>query len=266
LQENGVANGESRFGNWRANHLIPAQCVTYKGACTDRPIRSIDDHKGRPSLQVPKSERHSLPVCGIGIRSPLPKNQIETCRLIDVSWSPLHEICCNRCIALIDIAPNTPGHISATTARSERPLIIGIDYKLQVRLRCHRRSRIDYSEFSADVKKGTVQRGFARLGSEMPAKLPQVLSTLHQHEDELRRRGVCHAAVFGSVARGESRIDSDIDVLVDLDPHRPMGLFEYARVRLYIAELLGGSADVVNRKTLKPLLRDAILRDAVNAF
>jgi uncharacterized protein with HEPN domain len=59
--------------------------------------------------------------------------------------------------------------------------------------------------------------------------------------------------------------DSDIDVLVDLDPHQPMGLFEYARVKLYIAELLGGSADVVNRQTLKPLLRDAIVPDAVNA-
>ena len=100
----------------------------------------------------------------------------------------------------------------------------------------------------------------------MQASLPQVLSTLHQHEADLRSRGVCHAAVFGSVARGESRAGSDIDVLVDLDPQRPMGLFEYARVRLYIAELLGGSADVVNRKTLKPLLKDAILRDAVNAF
>ena len=100
----------------------------------------------------------------------------------------------------------------------------------------------------------------------MQAFLPQVLSTLHQHEADLRSRGVCHAAVFGSVARGESRAGSDIDVLVDLDPQRPMGLFEYARVRLYIAELLGGSADVVNRKTIKPLLRDAILRDAVNAF
>ena len=100
----------------------------------------------------------------------------------------------------------------------------------------------------------------------MTPSLPQVLSTLHRHETELRKRGVRHAAVFGSVARGESRDGSDIDVLVELDPQHPMGLFEYARVRLYISELLGASADVVNRRTLKPLLKDAILRDAVNAF
>ena len=100
----------------------------------------------------------------------------------------------------------------------------------------------------------------------MQTSLAQVLSTLHQHEADLRRRGIRHAAVFGSVARGESRADSDIDVLVDLDPLHPMDLFEYARIRLHLAEILGGSADVVNRKTIKPLLKDSILRDSVNAF
>jgi len=77
---------------------------------------------------------------------------------------------------------------------------------------------------------------------------------------------VGHASVFGSVARGDARSGSDIDVLVDLDPQKHIGLFEYARIKLYIAELLGGSADVVNRKTLRPLLREAILRDTMNAF
>jgi hypothetical protein len=77
---------------------------------------------------------------------------------------------------------------------------------------------------------------------------------------------VRHAAVFGSVVRGEARADSDIDILVDLDPERPMGIFEYARLKLYIGELLGSAGDVVNRKTLKPLLRDAIARESIDAF
>ena len=100
----------------------------------------------------------------------------------------------------------------------------------------------------------------------MPAVLDDVLETLRNHERELRLLGVSHAAVFGSVARGEARPDSDVDVLVELDEGRPMGIFEYARIRIYIASLLAGAADVVNRRTLKPLLRDGILRDAVNAF
>jgi len=92
------------------------------------------------------------------------------------------------------------------------------------------------------------------------------LDTLRTYESELRRPGVAHAAVFGSVARGEAGADSDIDVLVDLDQDRALGVFEYARLKIYINEILDGAGDVVNRRTLKPLLRDSILRDAVNAF
>jgi uncharacterized protein len=100
----------------------------------------------------------------------------------------------------------------------------------------------------------------------MTATLEDVLRTLRTHESELRQLGVSHAAVFGSVARGDARADSDIDVLVELDEHRSMGIFEYARLKLAINKLLDGAGDVVNRRTLKPLLRDSILRDAIHAF
>jgi hypothetical protein len=48
----------------------------------------------------------------------------------------------------------------------------------------------------------------------MIGTLDPVLDTLRSHEVELRQMGVCHAAVFGSVARGEARRDSGVDVLV----------------------------------------------------
>jgi predicted nucleotidyltransferase len=57
----------------------------------------------------------------------------------------------------------------------------------------------------------------------MTAVLSDVLQILRTHESELRRRGVSHAAVFGSVARGEAGVGSDIDVMVELDEHRAMG-------------------------------------------
>jgi predicted nucleotidyltransferase len=100
----------------------------------------------------------------------------------------------------------------------------------------------------------------------MAARLHDVLDTLRTHEGELRRLGVSHAAVFGSVARGEAIAESDVDVLVELDETRPMGLFQYARLKLYIDGLLDGAGDVVNRRTLKPMLRENILRDAISAF
>ncbi len=100
----------------------------------------------------------------------------------------------------------------------------------------------------------------------MPADLQSVLELLRAHETDLRGLGVAHASVFGSVARGEAAPGSDIDVLVELDDTLPMGIFEYARLKLYINELLDGPSDVVNRRTLKPLIRASILRDAVHAF
>jgi predicted nucleotidyltransferase len=100
----------------------------------------------------------------------------------------------------------------------------------------------------------------------MAGSLDTVLKTLRAHESELRQLGVSHVAVFGSVVRGEARSDSDVDVLLDLDQNRPMGVFEYARLKLFVNEILDGVGDVVNRRTLKPLLRDSILRDAVHAF
>lgn len=105
----------------------------------------------------------------------------------------------------------------------------------------------------------------------MQVSLPEALTILRQHEPELRARGVLHAAVFGSVARGEAREMSDVDVMVELDEARSLGLFEYADIKLYIAGLFGasdldGPIDVVNRATLKERLRPAILREAVRAF
>ena len=84
----------------------------------------------------------------------------------------------------------------------------------------------------------------------------EILRKLRAGEPDLRQRGVRHTAVFGSVARGENHSKSDIDVLIELDPRSPIGMFQYARRKIDIAELVGGRADVVNRKTVRPMLRD----------
>jgi len=94
----------------------------------------------------------------------------------------------------------------------------------------------------------------------------EVIATLRAHQAELDRRGVRHAALFGSVARGEAKRTSDIDILIDLDPHAPIGLFEYVGITQYITDLFPVPVDVVNRSSLKPLVRPDIERDAVYAF
>jgi predicted nucleotidyltransferase len=93
-----------------------------------------------------------------------------------------------------------------------------------------------------------------------------VIAALRAHKPELRRRGVRHAALFGSIARGEGKRTSDIDILIELDPQVPVGLFEYVGITQYLADLFPVRVDVANRNSLKPLVRPTIERDAIYAF
>ncbi len=75
------------------------------------------------------------------------------------------------------------------------------------------------------------------------------------------RHGARNVRVFGSVARGEARPDSDVDFLVEAgaetSPWFPGGLIRD------LEKLLGCGVDVVTEKSLHPLLRERVLREAV---
>jgi uncharacterized protein len=94
----------------------------------------------------------------------------------------------------------------------------------------------------------------------------QVIATLRTHEPELRHRGVLHAALFGSLARNEATVASDIDILVDIDPAANIDLLDYVGITQYLSALFPSRVDVANHKTLKPLVRPSAERDAVYAF
>src|SRR6516162_10149025 len=94
----------------------------------------------------------------------------------------------------------------------------------------------------------------------------RIIATSRAHQAELHRRGVRHAALFGSIARGEGKRTSDIDVLIELDPQAPVGLFEYVGITQYLGDLFPVRVDVANRSSLKPLVRPTIERDAIYAF
>jgi len=93
-----------------------------------------------------------------------------------------------------------------------------------------------------------------------------ILTRLRENETALRARGVSHAALFGSRARGDNRPDSDIDILIDLAPEVPIGVWQYSGLKTYIASLFEGPVDVVSREALKPYVRPAATADAVYAF
>jgi len=92
------------------------------------------------------------------------------------------------------------------------------------------------------------------------------LEILRRSEAALRARGVSHAAFFGSVARGESRPDSDIDIMIEIDPDKTVGIYDYVDLKDFIAALFEGPVDVINRDSLKPHIGPAATAEAIYAF
>ena len=93
-----------------------------------------------------------------------------------------------------------------------------------------------------------------------------IIARLRQNEAALRARGVTHAALFGSRARGDGRPDSDTDIMIEIDPEARIGVWDYVGIKDFIAGLFDGPVDVVKRTTLKPSVRPAVTIDAIYAF
>ena len=95
--------------------------------------------------------------------------------------------------------------------------------------------------------------------------LAGAIQVLRENQSDLRRMGVHHAAVFGSVARGSVDHGSDTDILIEFKEHCLPDVFAYTGVCRRIQELLPG-ADVVERGSLKKEIAARVASDAVYAF
>ena len=97
-------------------------------------------------------------------------------------------------------------------------------------------------------------------------KKDAVLAVLRAAEPRLRSQGVAHVALFGSVARGDDRPGSDIDVMVELETTVPVGVFGFVEIVNTIQDLFPMPVDVSHRESLRPYVRPSAERDAVYAF
>jgi uncharacterized protein len=75
------------------------------------------------------------------------------------------------------------------------------------------------------------------------------------------KHGAYNVRIFGSVARGEARENSDVDFLVEIEPKR--SLFDYIALIQDLGELLGRKVDVAQSENLHELIREKVLKEAV---
>ena len=88
-----------------------------------------------------------------------------------------------------------------------------------------------------------------------------VIQILRQNQAEINSYGVKSLALFGSVARGEARPDSDVDLLVEFD--RPVGLFGLIALQQRLEELLGCPVDLGTPECLKNHIRPHVMEECV---
>ena len=96
-----------------------------------------------------------------------------------------------------------------------------------------------------------------------PSSLPTlwlVARTIQENAARLRDAGIERIAVFGSVARGEDREDSDVDLLVE--PSETTTLLDLARLKREAETLTGVPFDVRTPLSLSPRFRARVLREA----
>ncbi len=98
----------------------------------------------------------------------------------------------------------------------------------------------------------------------MTMKRDEVLSLVAAHQAELKQLGVKSLDLFGSVARDEARLESDVDFLVEFN--RAVGLLQFIRIRHYLEDVLGRSVDLGTAKALRQDLREPVLKDAIRVF
>jgi uncharacterized protein len=94
-------------------------------------------------------------------------------------------------------------------------------------------------------------------------KQKDILATIEKQKNVLANEfGVRSLALFGSFARQTANRQSDVDILVEFN--RPVGLFEFARLKIYLEKKLGREVDLVTSEALRSEMRNIILREAVH--
>ena len=94
----------------------------------------------------------------------------------------------------------------------------------------------------------------------------EALAKLRPREAELRARGIEALYLFGSVARGEAKATSDIDLLFEVQPTHYFSLLDQCQIQVDLTDRLAVPVDFVDRESLRPRMRGNVEPDIVKVF
>jgi len=89
----------------------------------------------------------------------------------------------------------------------------------------------------------------------------EAIGILIRNKEKIFHFGVKSIALFGSVARDEASVDSDVDILVEFEP--TPSFRSYALLNIYLEDILGKKVDLVDWDMLRPEIRSNVEKDAI---
>jgi len=117
-----------------------------------------------------------------------------------------------------------------------------------------------YANVDANLKAIEIPNNITRI------RFMKIDKTLKEKRDQIftiaRQYGARNVRIFGSIARGEGKRDSDLDVLVDLEPGR--SLLDIIAIKQDLEDLLNTKVDVVTEAAVSPYIREEVLRQAIS--
>jgi predicted nucleotidyltransferase len=94
----------------------------------------------------------------------------------------------------------------------------------------------------------------------------EALARLRPHEHELREAGLRALYLFGSTARNEAKRRSDVDLLCEIDDDKELSLLDFIGVKHRLSDLLGSKTDLLERRGLRPGIRERVEPELVQVF